>query len=117
MSPSDTASIRRVIVEVTPGWRAALNAQGIDWSTATLQQTIEGRWVKVRGWLMFDAEHKAQAENTHPGGAQNWRATAREIHPVTAITILPAPSALRARPQSGGVKGPRPSPLPPPRPP
>jgi len=91
LSPSDTASVRRVIVEVTPRWRAALNAQGIDWSTATLQQTIEGRWVKVRGWLMFDAEHKAQAENTHPGGARNWRATAWEIHPVTAITIVPAP--------------------------
>ena len=76
---------------MTPRWRAALNAQGIDWSTATLQQTIEGHWVTVRGWRMFDAEHKAQAENTRPGGARNWRATAWEIHPVTAITIVPAP--------------------------
>ena len=43
---------------------------GVDWSTVTLQQTIEGHWVKVRGWLMFDSEHKSQAENTHPGGTQ-----------------------------------------------
>lgn len=91
LSPTDTAAIRRVIVEVTPRWRAALRDQGVDWSTATLQQTVEGHWVKVRGWLMFDAEHKAQAENTHPGGDRNWRATAWEIHPITAITIVPQP--------------------------
>jgi len=91
LSPSDTTPIRRVIVEVTPRWRAALRDQGIDWSTATLQQTVEGHWVRVRGWLMFDAEHKAQAENTHQGGDRNWRATAWEIHPVTAMTIIPQP--------------------------
>lgn len=91
LSPSDTAAIRRVIVEVTPRWRAAAKQRGIDWSTTSLQQLIEGHWVRVRGWLMFDAEHKGQAENTHPGGDKNWRATAWEIHPVANLTIVLGP--------------------------
>ncbi len=91
MSPTDTVEIRRVIVEVTPRWRAAALPDSIDWSTATLQQTLEGHWAKVRGWLMFDAEHKSQAENTRPGGDRNWRATAWEIHPITAMSIIPQP--------------------------
>ena len=91
MSPTDTVEIRRVIVEVTPRWRAAELPDSVDWSTATLQQTLEGHWAKVRGWLMFDAEHKSQAENTHPGGDRNWRATAWEIHPITALTLVTQP--------------------------
>ena len=90
-SPTDTAEIRRVIVEVTPRWRAARKGQGIDWSTATLQQTIERRWIKVRGWLLFDAEHKGEAENTHNGGNKNWRATAWEVHPITSLVVVPQP--------------------------
>ena len=80
-----------MIVEVTPRWRAAMQQDSVDWSTATLQQTVEGHWARVRGWLMFDAEHKGQAENTHPAGATNWRATAWEIHPISAITVIPPP--------------------------
>jgi hypothetical protein len=87
-SPSDTEETRRMIVEVTPRWRAAAQAQGVDWSTATLQHTIEGHWVRVRGWMFFDAEHKDAAENTHPGGDKNWRATAWEIHPVAGIVLV-----------------------------
>ena len=40
---------------------------------------------------MFDTVHGDEAENTNPGGANNWRATAWEIHPVTSIKILPGP--------------------------
>ena len=90
-SPTDTAETRRVIVEVTPRWRAAVLADSADWSTATLQHTLEGHWARVRGWLMFDAEHKSQAENTHPRGDRNWRATVWEIHPITAITLVTQP--------------------------
>ena len=90
-SPTDTVEIRRVIVEVTPRWRAAALQDSVEWSTATLQQTLEGHWAKVRGWLMFDLEHKAQSENTRPGGDGNWRATAWEIHPITALTIISQP--------------------------
>lgn len=91
LTPADTQETRRVIVEVTPRWRAAAKDRGLDWSTATLQRTLEGHWARVRGWLFFDAEHKGQAENTHPGGESNWRATVWEIHPVTSLTIVSQP--------------------------
>jgi hypothetical protein len=80
-----------VIVEVTPRWRQMMKAQGVDWSTRTLQKTLPGHWVKVRGWLLFDLEHAGAAENTHPGGRANWRATAWEIHPITALEIVQHP--------------------------
>jgi hypothetical protein len=43
------------------------------------------------GWMTFDSQHANAAENTKPGGANNWRATAWEIHPVTDIQIAQAP--------------------------
>jgi len=91
VDPMDSAETRRVIVEVTPRWRANMKAGGIDWSTAGLRATLLGRWVKVRGWMMFDIEHATEAENTNPGGAGNWRATAWELHPVTAIDVVQRP--------------------------
>lgn len=87
---SATAPVtQRVVVEVTPRWRAAMSQAGIDWSTATLEQTLVGKRVHVRGWLMFDTEHANQSENTNPGNASNWRATAWEIHPITVLEIVP----------------------------
>lgn len=77
-----------VIVEVTPRVRKRMKAKGIDWSTATLHKTLPGHWVAFTGWLLFDAEHKPEAENTNPGGKLNWRATCNELHPVFAISIL-----------------------------
>jgi hypothetical protein len=50
-----------------------------------------GRWVRVTGWLLFDAEHANAAENTAPGRARNWRASAWEIHPITAVEVVPRP--------------------------
>jgi hypothetical protein len=86
-SPTDTLGRQRVIVEVTPRWRAAELLLGNDWSTANLHHSIEGEWVRVRGWLFFDVEHSGKAENTAPGNPTNWRATAWELHPVTSIQI------------------------------
>jgi hypothetical protein len=80
-----------VIVEVTPRWRAMMAARGVDWSTRTLRRGYLGRWVRVTGWLLFDAEHANAAENTEPGRARNWRATAWEIHPITSIEVVPRP--------------------------
>jgi hypothetical protein len=77
-----------VIVEVTPRVRKLMKAKGIDWSTATLHKALPGHRVAFTGWLLFDAEHKPQAENTNPGGKLNWRATCNELHPVFAISIL-----------------------------
>jgi hypothetical protein len=80
---------QRVVVEVTPRWREAMQAAGVDWSTPGLARALVGRSVRVRGWLLFDSEHAKQSENTNPGGSNNWRATAWEIHPVTALEVLP----------------------------
>ena len=89
LSSTDTLKRRRIIVEVTPRWRDFLSSQGQDWSTAALQQQLVGRRVRFTGWLFFDAEHDDESENTRPGRATNWRASAWEIHPVTAIVALP----------------------------
>jgi hypothetical protein len=40
---------------------------------------------------LFEAEHKGESENTAPGRPRNWRATAWEVHPVTAVEVLPTP--------------------------
>lgn len=88
LSLSDTEPVRRVIAEVTPRWRQAVLADQVDWSTATLQQSIQGKQVKIRGWMLFDSEHKSQAENTNRGNESNWRATAWEIHPVSSIVVI-----------------------------
>jgi hypothetical protein len=66
-----------------------MQSQGVDWSTAALKERINGKWVRVKGWLLFDQEHVNQAENTNPGNDRNWRATVWEIHPVTEIDVLP----------------------------
>ena len=83
---------RRVIVEVTPRWRAMMAAQGEDWSTRALRDRLLGRWIRIRGWMLFDVEHQSQSENTAPGRGRNWRATAWEIHPVTSIEVVPRPA-------------------------
>jgi hypothetical protein len=75
----------RVVLEVTPRGRDAAQARGEDWSAAALRRDLTGRLCRFEGWLLFDAEHAGEAENTAPGRAGNWRATAWEIHPVTRI--------------------------------
>lgn len=91
LSPTDSAATRRVVVEVTPRMRAIMAAGGTDWSTTTLRKQFRHKWVRVRGWMMFDAQHANAAENTNPGGANNWRATAWVVHPVTSIQVVPGP--------------------------
>lgn len=86
-APDET---KHVIVEVTPRWRARMATTGVDWETATLRSTIKGRCVKVSGWMLYDVEHKGQAENTAPGNDADWRATVWEIHPITDLQILPS---------------------------
>jgi len=89
LNPMDSSAARRVIVEVTPRWRAIMAARGIDWSTRALRDHFLGRWARVRGWMLFDVEHKGEAENTALGRPRNWRATAWEIHPITSIETAP----------------------------
>ncbi len=89
LSPTDSAATRRVVVEVTPRMRAIMAASGTNWSTTTLRKQLLHKSVKVRGWMTFDTQHANAAENTNPGGANNWRATAWEIHPVTSLESAP----------------------------
>jgi hypothetical protein len=84
----DASPRERVIVEVTPRLRDQALKRGLDWSTPALQRALVGRRVRIEGWLFFDDEHDDEAENTRPGRAGNWRATAWEVHPVTAIVVL-----------------------------
>jgi len=88
---TDTATTQSMVVEVTPRLRAIMGASGTDWSTKTLRKQFRHKWAKVRGWMTFDTQHANAAENTNPGGAGNWRATAWEIHPVTDIQVVQAP--------------------------
>jgi uncharacterized protein YraI len=76
----------RVIVEVTPRWRAAMQAAGADWTTQGLQGLI-GKRVRFRGWQLFDTEHRSQARNTAPNNPRDWRATVWELHPVTSFVV------------------------------
>ena len=84
--PTNTSKKKRIIVEITPRWRAFL-APGGDWSTTTLASRLENKWVRFTGWMFFDGEHDDESENTTPGRPENWRATAWEIHPVTALRV------------------------------
>lgn len=88
---TDTEMKQTVVVEATPRMRRKMKANGTDWSTKGLRTNIKGKWVTVRGWMTFDTQHVNAAENTHPGAAGNWRATAWEIHPVTDIQMVSAP--------------------------
>ncbi len=91
LNSTDTTGTQSVVVEVTPRLRAIMGASGTDWSTKTLKKQFRHKWVKVRGWMTFDTQHSGVAENTNPGGASNWRATAWELHPVTDIQVVAAP--------------------------
>lgn len=91
LNSTETAGTKSMVIEVTPRIRAIMAVNGIDWSTKALRKQIRGQWVKVEGWMTFDAQHANAAENTHPGGGHNWRATAWEIHPVTDIHVVQAP--------------------------
>jgi hypothetical protein len=79
----------RVIVEVTPPWRAMMAARGIDWRTPTLDANLRNRHVEITGWLMLDVEHLHQSRNTEPNNPTDWRATAWEVHPITGIRVQP----------------------------
>jgi hypothetical protein len=84
----EAAPRERVVVEVTPHMQEWARRQGMDWSEPTLKRELVGRWCRFEGWLLFDTHHSKESEMTAPGRAENWRATAWEIHPVTFIKAL-----------------------------
>jgi hypothetical protein len=91
LDPLSPSGPERVIVEVTPRIRALMASGGLDWSTNAIRRDFLGRWVRVTGWLFFDAEHAKQSQHTAPSRPDPWRATAWELHPVTAIETVPRP--------------------------
>jgi len=107
IGPRPDASPReQIVLEVTPRTRAittvgplhsppspsnAKTSKGVllpDWFLETLQRELIGQRVRFEGWLLFDYSHAAESENMAPGRANNWRATAWELHPITKIEIL-----------------------------
>jgi hypothetical protein len=93
LTPNNPDEASHVIVEVTPRWRALMRQRGSDWSTPALRRGLLGRWIEVTGWLLYDREHEANAVNTHRGAGKVWRATVWEVHPISALRVLPAPPA------------------------
>lgn len=91
LDPMNFTDNQKVIVEVTPRIRKIMGDKGENWSTRSLRDKILGRWIKVKGWLLFDEEHSSQSENTNPGNSKNWRGTCWEIHPVTSIEVVNRP--------------------------
>lgn len=77
-----------LVVEVTPRMRGRARAEGRDWSAAALARELVGRRCRFEGWMLFDRGHAGESENTAPGAPGNWRATAWELHPVTAVEVL-----------------------------
>jgi hypothetical protein len=82
------AKNEHVVLEVTPNLRNLVAERGMDWTEKTLQAQLVGHWVEFEGWLFFDVGHADQSENTAPGKATNWRATAWEVHPVMKIAVI-----------------------------
>ena len=76
------------VLEVTPRMESWAVEWGWDWSAATLREELVGHRCRFEGWLLFDREHADESENIAPGARGNWRATAWELHPVTAIEVL-----------------------------
>jgi hypothetical protein len=101
LDPMQNSGPARMIVEVTPRWRYIMRQRGTDWSTRTLRDQFLGRWVRVRGWMLFDAEHQRDSENTAPGRPGDWRATAWEIHPVTSMEVVARPRRERSADVAG----------------
>ncbi len=90
--PMNDGAAQRLVVEITPRWRHLMAQKGIDWTTRAVRDAYLGRWVKVRGWVLFDGEHDDEAENTNPGRERNWRGSAWEVHPVTSMEVTMRPT-------------------------
>ena len=80
-----TKSSKYMIVEINPRYQEKLG------SLATVKAALKGQWVKFTGWMFYDVVHKSNAKNTNPKGKAIWRATAWEVHPVTAFDVVAAP--------------------------
>jgi hypothetical protein len=76
--------VKYVIVEITPRFEEALG------NVATVKQKIEGKCVQFTGWPTYDYKHRSNSRNIQATG-NIWRATAWEVHPVTAFEVVACP--------------------------
>jgi len=80
---ADASGPKVFIMEFTPRWKA----KNPGWTTQKML-ALKGKKIQVTGWMFFDQDHQNESENTKTPGANVWRATAWEIHPVTAFKVL-----------------------------
>jgi hypothetical protein len=73
-----------VIVEISPRFQEKLG------DLKSVKEKITGKWVRFTGWLTYDYKHRSNSRNVNTAG-NIWRATAWEVHPVTAFKVVPAP--------------------------
>lgn len=91
LDPNDSQNPSKIlVVEVTPRFRQAMKERGTDWSNQTLRDRFLGRWVKVRGWVFYDALHADESAGS--GNEKIWRGSPWEIHPVTDISVTTRPA-------------------------
>jgi|SRR5215216_6010342 len=73
-----------VIVEISPRFQDKLG------DLKSVKKKLTGKWVKFTGWLTYDYKHRSNSRNVKKTG-NIWRATAWEVHPVTAFRVVAAP--------------------------
>ena len=93
LSPSANVSdpSHQMIAAITPGQRQVAAGNRVDWSTRAIRGQYSQQTIVITGWLLFNSEAAASALNTAElAGINIARATAWEVHPVTAIALAPA---------------------------
>lgn len=58
-----------------------------DYTVVNLKKNLLGKKVIVEGYMFPDEEHKQSAVASNPNGANNWRFTIWEVHPVVKISL------------------------------
>ena len=94
-----------VVVEFTPRWekKFAFDDSDYDAMKRAVAQQIEAKWVRFEGYMMKDFVHAKESKSTAAANTPTcldngndprpcvWRATAWEVHPVTAFTVVTGP--------------------------
>jgi len=82
LSSGETSKKKVMVVEMTPRFKATHS----EWRTNKIL-ALKGKKVTITGWMFFDEKHWQNSKNTNPNGTNLYRATAWEIHPVTAFEV------------------------------
>lgn len=90
--PREVGNVTKyVVIEITPRWEHKFGLDESDYRAMldNVKNQIKGKWVKFRGWMLYDYVHLTESESTAPGNKSNWRATPWEVHPITSYQVLP----------------------------